>query len=125
MKDNNRVDYWGYHLIMDCRSCDKDKITNKDVIIEFVKVLVKEIDMKAYGPTQIEHFATHNPDAAGFSFVQLIETSAITGHLVDKNGDAYLDIFSCKPFEIETAKSVVQKFFNPENIKTTFLHRQA
>ena len=27
------------------------------------------------------------PDAAGFSLVQLIETSSITGHFVDKSGD--------------------------------------
>ncbi|NGX56646.1 MAG: S-adenosylmethionine decarboxylase proenzyme [Candidatus Anoxychlamydiales bacterium] len=119
------VDYWGYHLILDCSSCDKDKVASKDNIYKFVKTLVKEIDMKAYKEPIIEHFATHNPLAAGYSMVQLIETSSITGHLVDSNGDAYFDIFSCKPFNIEIVKEVVNIFFEPKKIRVTYLTRQA
>ena len=108
-------DYWGYHLILDCQGCDIDKVTSKDHIYKFIKMLIKEIDMKAFKKPVIEHFATHDPNAAGFSFTQLIETSAITGHLVDKSGDAYIDIFSCKTFNIETAKEVVKTFFKPKD----------
>ncbi len=118
-------EYWGYHLILDCKSCDKEKVTNRDVIYRFIKTLVAEIDMKAFKEPQIEHFATHNKDAAGYSFVQLIETSAITGHLVDANGDAYIDIFSCKTYSIETAKEVVKRFFVPKQMKVIYLTRQA
>ena len=119
------AEYWGYHLVLDCSGCDTKKVTSRDNIYDFIKTLVKEIDMKAYKEPMIEHFATHNIDAAGFSFVQLIETSSITGHLVDKNGDAYIDIFSCKEFEIEIVKKVIDKFFAPKKIKVTFLTRQA
>ena len=49
------------------------------------------------------HRAAHVPQAAGYSLVQLIETSAITGHFCDASGDAYLDIFSCKDFDPATA----------------------
>lgn len=119
------AEYWGYHLVLDCKGCDTKKVTSRDNIYDFIKTLVKEIDMKAYKEPMIEHFATHNPDAAGFSFVQLIETSSITGHLVDKNGDAYIDIFSCKEFEIEPVKKVLDKFFAPKKIKVIFLTRQA
>jgi len=118
-------DYWGYHLILDCKECDIKKITNKEEISNFIKMLVKKIKMKAYKEPIIEHFATHNPDAAGFSFVQLIETSAITGHLVDKNGDAYIDIFSCKEYDIEEAKNIIKTCFNPKKIKVIYLMRQS
>jgi S-adenosylmethionine/arginine decarboxylase-like enzyme len=118
-------DYWGYHLILDCKSCIKEKVVSKENINKFVKTLVKEIDMKAYKEPTIEHFATHNPSAAGYSMVQLIETSSITAHLVDESGDAYFDIFSCKPFNIEIVKVVVNSFFEPKKIKVTYLTRQA
>lgn len=117
--------YWGYHLILDCQGCKTEKITNKKEIEKFIEILVKKIDMKTYKEPIIEHFATHNPDAAGFSFVQLIETSAITGHLVDKSGDAYIDIFSCKKFNIEIAKEFIKSFFSPRKMKIYFLTRQA
>jgi len=119
------MDYWGYHLILDCKGCDVKKVKSREDLYSFIKILVKKIDMKPYKEPIIEHFATHNPEAAGFSFVQLIETSAITGHLVDKNGDAYFDIFSCKNFDIKVVEELVKKFFNPEKIKIIFLTRQA
>ena len=48
---------------------------------EFTKILVDGIDMKAYSEPILEHFATHEEKASGFSLVQLIETS-VTGHFV-------------------------------------------
>ena len=117
--------YWGYHLILDCQGCNRSEISNRGNLTAFVKTLVKEIDMVAYKDPVLEHFATHDLDKAGFSLVQLIETSSITGHFVDKNGDAYLDIFSCKPFDIELVKRVVMIYFHPQKIKTHYLTRQA
>jgi S-adenosylmethionine/arginine decarboxylase-like enzyme len=119
------MSYWGYHLILDCSKGNKEKVTDGENIKQFVKTLVKEIDMKAYGEPTIEHFATHAPAAAGYSMVQLIETSAITGHFVDINGDFYLDIFSCKEYSIETVKEVVKKYFEPQKMKVVYLTRQA
>lgn len=118
-------DYWGYHLILDCKSCDLKKVADKENIIRFVKTLVSAIDMKAYGEPIVEHFATHDPQKAGNSLVQLIETSSITAHFVDIDGQAYIDIFSCKEFSQEEAKRVVREFFSPKEIKMHFLTRQA
>jgi S-adenosylmethionine/arginine decarboxylase-like enzyme len=124
-QQEKHCDYWGYHLILDCKSCDKEKFQDPEYIKTFIKTLVEEIDMKAYGEPILEHFATHNPLAGGYSLVQLIETSDITAHFVDLNGDAYFDIFSCKPFDILTAEHVIQDFFNPQSIKKIYLERQA
>jgi S-adenosylmethionine/arginine decarboxylase-like enzyme len=79
--------------------------------------------MKRFGEATIVHFGSAH--LTGYSLMQLIETSSITGHFVDQNGDAYIDIFSCKPFCEEKAKAVVQKYFNPQNIKSLYFTRQA
>ncbi len=118
-------EYMGYHLILDCKGCEKSKIMDPSNIRQFIKTLVEEIDMIAFGEPIIEHFAEHEPKAAGYSLVQLIQTSSITGHFVDFNGDAYIDIFSCKLFEIDIAKGVVRRFFSPQQMKTVYLTRQA
>ena len=81
--------------------------------------------MVAYGQPMIEHFATHDEDKAGWSLVQLIETSSITGHFVDKNGDFYLDLFSCKEFDIDKTTNFVKDYLQPKNIKQTYLLRQS
>lgn len=117
--------YWGYHLILDCQGCDTARITSRQNLVSFVKTLVSAIDMKAFGEPTVEHFATHDAAKAGYSLVQLIETSSITGHFVDKTGEAYLDIFSCKEFDIELTKDVIRQFFKPKKIKIHYLTRQA
>ena len=117
--------YWGYHLILDCKSGNLDQVSSAENIKLFVQELITAIDMVGYGAPVIEHFATHDKDAAGYSLVQLIETSSITGHFVDRNGDCYIDIFSCKEFDIETARAVVDKYFSPSQTKVTYLTRQA
>jgi len=118
-------EYWGYHVMLDCRAGDVDRVRDGENIKAFAKELVDAIDMKAFGEPIVEHFATHNPDAAGYSLLQLIETSNIAGHFVDKNGDFYLDVFSCKEFDYNTVKEVAVKYFNPDNVKIVYMTRQA
>jgi S-adenosylmethionine/arginine decarboxylase-like enzyme len=111
--------------MFDCKNCVKELIRDGENIRKFVEELVPAIDMKAYGDPMVVHFATHADDKAGYSLCQMIETSNITGHFVDMNGDAYLDIFSCKPVDIGTAESVIRKYFKPERMKVNFLTRHA
>ena len=115
---------WGQHLILDMGGCN-EKISRKESIRAFVAELVDAIDMVAYGEPLIEHFATHSQEAAGYSLVQLIETSAISAHFSDHNRDVYLDVFSCKSFDSNRVVQVVDKYFEPKNIYMLSLGREA
>ncbi len=117
--------YWGYHLILDCAGCDHAKITNGENIKFFTKELVRRIDMVAYGEPMVEHFATHDPQKAGYSMVQLIETSNICAHFVDRDNTMYLDVFSCKPFVNEVVVDTVIEFFGATSVRMSYLTRQA
>ena len=116
---------WGKHLILDCSSCDREAVQSADDIRAFSADLVASIGMVAYGEPLLAHFATHLPEAAGYSLVQLIETSAVSGHFCDASGDAYLDVFSCKDFDSEVAMGVVERHLGPESIKKVELSRDA
>ena len=98
---------------------------SKENVHNFIKELVPAIEMIAFGEPMIEHFATHEPDKAGISFLQMIETSNISGHLVDSNGDAYIDIFSCKTVDVKIAEELIVKYFNPKKIRLNFITRSA
>ena len=80
--------------------------------------------MKAYGEPQVVHFAD-GTDKAGWTVLQLIETSNITGHFLDHNGDLYLDVFSCKTFSEHTVLSALKLFFSPDEIKHQVIWRDA
>jgi S-adenosylmethionine/arginine decarboxylase-like enzyme len=115
---------WGQHLILDMGGCNEN-ISQKESIRAFVAELVDAIDMVAYGEPLIEHFATHSQAAAGYSLVQLIETSAISAHFSDHNRDVYLDVFSCQSFDSNRVVQVVDKYFTPKSIYMLSLGREA
>jgi S-adenosylmethionine/arginine decarboxylase-like enzyme len=116
---------WGYHLTLDCMEGDKEKIGDRYNIRRFVKQLVKDIDMVPYGEPWIKRFATHDPIKGGYSLCQMIQTSNITGHFVDHNGNFYIDVFSCKPFDCSTVVQLVETYFHPLEIKQNFTYRNA
>lgn len=108
---------WGQHLILDITGCPRELLTSAENLREWIVDLVNAIDMKAYGEPIIEHFATHSYDAAGFTLMQLIETSNICAHFAENLGQVYIDIFSCKTFDVEKAKDVCRKYFQPSHIE--------
>ena len=114
---------WGYHLMLDCS--DGHGVDSKDRILNFIKELVPAIDMVAFGEPWIERFATHDPSKAGISFCQMIETSNICGHFVESNGDFYIDVFSCKPFEPNVVINLVEKYFDPVAVNPLMVERDA
>ena len=89
---------WGYHLLLDCTAGKIDEISSKE---------------------------THDAEKAGLSLCQMIETSNITGHFCDKDGNFYIDVFSCKPFSNDVVLDVVNKYFHPTKIRTHFISRDA
>jgi len=115
---------WGKHVILDCAGCNFDKINDADNIRKFLKELIARIDMVAHGEPQIEFLlpGTYNE---GYSVLQMITTSNITLHFVNQTREGYIDVFSCKDFNIETVEDTVREFFVPASIKPAVLYRQA
>jgi len=79
--------------------------------------------MVAYGEPHIVNFGTGNK--AGFTLIQLIETSNIAAHYCNENGDVYIDVFSCKPFDPDVAHKVFTEYFKPKAFNSRYFERQA
>jgi len=79
--------------------------------------------MVPYGEPQIVRFGSGNK--AGYTLVQLIETSNITAHFCEETNDMYLDVFSCKPFNPTDVEEVVNEHFRPLERNRMFVTRQA
>jgi len=115
--------YWGHHLILNAYKCTASTIRSKTLIQEFSRELVKKIDMVPYGNPKVVMFGSGNKK--GYTLVQLIETSNITGHFVEETNDMYLDVFSCKTFDPKTVCEVVDYYFGPEHLDTKLVSRDA
>jgi len=114
---------FGKELILDLYDCNPRTIRSKKRILEYSTRICDLIKVKKYGKPIIERFALHLDHAAGYSLVQLIESSLVSGHFSELWNRAYINIFSCKDFNGNEAAAFTKKFFNAKKIKRTILIR--
>lgn len=112
---------WGKHFIFDGYECNAYTIRNSCAIEKFAVELVNAIDMVAYGVPQIIHFG--EGDKAGYTLVQLIETSNICCHFIEETNAICLDVFSCKDFDTDIVIDVIEKYFSPKEYNTQLILR--
>lgn len=114
---------YGYELVLDLYDCNKKVLSSKKSLQEYVDKLCKLIKMKKFGKTLLPYFGEKAAFTKGYSLVQLIETSSITGHFSEFWGRAYINIFSCKRFNHLTAKKFTRRFFQAKKAENRFLIR--
>ena len=100
---------WGLSTAVDLHGCRPEAIRDRNHIEAYVIALCKLIGMKRFGKCQIVHFGEGR--VAGYSMLQLIETSLISGHFANDTNRAYLDIFSCKGYDPAVVEEFSRKFF--------------
>lgn len=117
------VGAWGILSSLDMRNCNPALIRDAEHIKDYVIKLCEVIDMKRFGECTVVHFG-ENERVAGYSMVQLIETSCITGHFANQTNHAYIDIFSCKAYDPKKAALFTQEFFEATSYDMNVLLRK-
>ena len=108
--DSESSSYWGLASSIDIYDCNPDTIRDAEKIKEFVVQLCDLIEMKRFGETVVVHFG-EDEKVAGYSMLQLIETSLISAHFANLTNTVYLDVFSCKPYEVEPVVNFAREYF--------------
>jgi S-adenosylmethionine/arginine decarboxylase-like enzyme len=101
---------FGWHTSIDLAGCNEN-VLSAIKLNEWCAGLVKQLGMKTYGECITPYFGAESEITKGYSLVQLIETSLISGHFSDHYRSAHIDIFSCKPYEGKTALLYTFEFF--------------
>ena len=121
--------HYGKELILDIHNCDSSTFTRKS-IKEFFNELCTLIDMercKLYfwddRGVPMEEQETE-PHLKGTSAIQFIRTSNITIHTLDLLANVYLNIFSCKEFDVNIAKKFTEEWFKGNIINSHVLERK-
>lgn len=119
---------YGKELILDIHNCDTSNFT-RDGIEKFMVDLCKEIKMER----EDLHFWDYNGDIdeyrkapdhlKGTTAVQFIRTSNIVIHTLDVLMRAYINIFSCKDFDISIATQVCLHYFGGNVVNSANMDR--
>ena len=119
---------YGKELILDLHNCDPSGFNRKD-IEEYFSELCLRIDMQRCEmhfwddlETPEEEKQT-SPHTKGTSAVQFILTSNITIHTLDILKKIFINIFSCKEFDVRVVEDFTVDFFGGEIVKSTTIVR--
>ena len=119
---------YGFELVLDLHGCDASTF-DRNSIDRFFTELCDLIDMEKcevhfwddVGVAPEEQQT--EPHTKGTSAVCFILTSTIVIHTLDLLNAAYVNIFSCKPFDPDTAADFTKSWFKAETCDKQFLTR--
>jgi spermidine synthase len=115
---------FGWELQIDLYECEQEAIATEDAIQRYARELCDVIEMKAYGEPLTPYFGENNDITKGYSLLQFIETSSITGHFSEGTDAAYINIFSCMPYDRDKAAAFTKEFFGAQRVVTRFVTRK-
>lgn len=115
--------YWGMELSLDLYGCNPETIRSKEKLAQFVTELCDLIKVRRFGEATIVNFG-EDERIAGFSLVQLIETSLVSGHFANQTNTAYINVFSCKDFDHQIVEDYCVKFFEAESAQPLVNYRK-
>ncbi|MDW7975111.1 MAG: S-adenosylmethionine decarboxylase [Leptospiraceae bacterium] len=105
---------WGLVTALDLHDCDPELIRDRDAIYQYTIELCEKIKVKRFGEPIIVHFG-EDERVAGYSLVQLIETSLVSGHFANLTNRVYLDIFSCAYYDPKEVIEYSKNFFKAKD----------
>ena len=119
---------YGYELILDLHECNVSTFNRRSLDAYFDK-LCRAIDMEKceryfwddVGVSEDERQTS--PHTTGTSAVQFILTSTIVIHTLDLLEAAYVNVFSCKAFDRETAERLTVEWFGAQKVNARFIER--
>lgn len=119
------VEPFGWSLAVDVYDCDVRLLECAEHIERFSVELCDDVlEMRRFGPPLIEWFGTSSPKTAGYSLVQLIETSNVVAHFSGARRSAHFDVFSCQAFSPDAVEEFCRVQFRGGSTETTFLERR-
>ncbi len=115
---------FGYELLLDLYDCKQGACDDLALCYKFLDDIVAYLGMEKQAPPSIFYTdASRFPDKAGLSgWAPLVESSIVIHTLTPKDFIS-VDIYCCKRFDIEKAKSFVRKFFSPKRMDEQFILR--
>jgi S-adenosylmethionine decarboxylase len=102
---------YGPHLMLDLNGCNQKTLDDLEACFKLLSELPGMVGMTAITQPYVFRYDSVVPDDAGITGVVIIAESHISLHTYPKKHFAFVDLFSCKPFDVEKAKSHIIRFF--------------
>lgn len=94
---------FGPHLMLDLKGCNPTKLANLELIFSVLNDLPEIIHMNKITQPYVFPYSGLVPEDKGITGFVVIAESHISIHTFQEKSYAFVDIFSCKDFDYDTA----------------------
>jgi S-adenosylmethionine decarboxylase len=110
MKDGIKSAF-GPHLMLDLKQCDKESLSNYELIFNTLNDLPEKIGMTKITQPYVFPYSGLVPEDKGITGMVIIAESHISIHTFQEKDYCFVDIFSCKDFDVEFAAKYMISVF--------------
>jgi len=114
---------FGPHLMVDLEGCPKHVLQDLNLHFEFLNKTPDTIGMTKITQPHVFPYEGLVPGDRGITGTVIIAESHLSVHSFEEKGYVFIDVFSCKPFNIELALSEIQRLFQPTKMVYHLVNR--
>ncbi len=114
---------FGPHITLDLKGCPKEILSNYNLHFDYLKSLPELIQMTPITQPYVFPYSGLIPSDKGITGIVIIAESHISIHSFEEKGYSFIDIFSCKNFDIEKAIKITTDLFKPVSYELNVVER--
>lgn len=114
---------FGPHLTLDLKGCPKEILSSYDLHFKFLKELPEMIGMTPITQPYVFPYSGLVPEDKGITGIVIIAESHLSIHSFEDKGYSFIDMFSCKPFDLEKAEEYIMNLFKPQKVEKNLIER--
>jgi S-adenosylmethionine decarboxylase len=114
---------FGPHLMMDLRECDQEKLSDYNLVFDILNELPEKIGMTKITQPYVFPYSGLVPEDKGITGTVIIAESHISIHTFQEKDYCFVDVFSCKDFDVELAAKCLVEAFNSKDFDKYVVNR--
>src|SRR3989337_2842770 len=111
------------HLTIDGFGANPEKLGSEELVRGLLDLLAERIGMTKIAAPHVQRYVGQKPEDWGVSGFVLIAESHIAVHTFPAPRHVWVDVFSCKGFDVQRALDEVTAAFELEEARTQVLER--
>jgi S-adenosylmethionine decarboxylase len=117
------MEEFGPHITLDLKGCPKEILSDYNLHFDYLKTLPELIHMTPITQPYVFPYSGLVPEDKGITGIVIIAESHISVHSFEDKGYCFIDIFSCKDFDVERAIEITKNLFKPEDCEINIVAR--
>lgn len=114
---------FGPHVTIDLKGCPKDILSDYNLHFNYLKMLPELIEMTPITQPYVFPYSGLVPEDKGITGILIIAESHLSIHSFEEKGYSFVDIFSCKEFNVEKAIKITLDIFKPIDYEVNVVER--